>query len=91
MLASMSSVNYEGEVGNYISIVMIFIGAENFSILCRGKVKKKPKQEKRKKKQRNRESTEDKSEAFASLKLWRDCIHFIFSLSFYQTYLKVKG
>lgn len=40
MLASMSSVNYEGEVGNYISIVMIFKGAENFSILWKGKVKK---------------------------------------------------
>lgn len=41
MLESTSSVNYEGEVGNYISIVMIFKGAENFSILWRGKVKKK--------------------------------------------------
>jgi hypothetical protein len=89
MLASMSSVNYEAEVGNYISIVMIFKGADNFSILWRGKVKKKPKQEKRKKKQRNRESTKDKSEAFASLKIWRYCIYFIFS--FYQTHLKVKG
>lgn len=89
MLASTSSVNYEGEVGNYISIVMIFKGAENFSILWRGKVKKKPKQEKRKKKQRNRESTKHKSEAFASFKLWRNCIYFLFS--FYQTHLKVKG
>jgi hypothetical protein len=85
----MSSVNYEGEVGSYISIVMIFKGAENFSIIWKGKVKKKPKQEKRKEKQWNRESTKDISEAFASLKLWRDCIHFIFS--FYQTHLKVKG